>query len=85
MKVKEVSVRKAIYTQLGLRFYPVFLSYTKELNRSQWYMTYHICVSNVATYAITQTADVISDVPISKIKKNFYKKGEKEIKLLVQH
>lgn len=49
------------------------------------YMTYHICVSNVATYAITQTADVISDVPISKIKKNFYKKGEKDIKLLVQH
>ena len=41
-------------------------------------MTYHICVSNVATYAITQTADVISDVPISKIKTNFCKEGEKE-------
>ena len=40
-------------------------------------MTYHICVSNVATYATTQTADVISDVPISKIKTNFCKEGEK--------
>ena len=36
-------------------------------------MTYHICVSNVATYAKTQTADASSEVPTSKINTNFYK------------
>lgn len=41
-------------------------------------LTYHICVSNVATYAITQTADVISDVPASKINTNFYKERKQK-------
>lgn len=40
--------------------------------------SYHISVSKVATYAITQTAEVSNEVPTSKINTNFYNQTKRK-------